>query len=61
MNSKFKIINNGDIKTNDETTIKIRGKSTSMASEKRVFRIKFTTQHSILEFPRNLKKLDFNC
>ena len=56
INCKVTITNNGKIETNEEATIKIRGKSTSMASDKRPYRIKFSSQQSILGLPGTYKK-----
>ena len=56
LNCKVTIINNGKIETNEEATIKIRGKSTSMASEKKPYTIKFTKQQQILGLQGTYKK-----
>jgi hypothetical protein len=56
-NCKVVIINNGKIENNNEkATIKIRGKSTSMASDKRPYRLKFETKQKVLGLDGEYKK-----
>ena len=56
INCKIVITNKGKIEINEEATIKTRGKSTSMASDKKPYRIKFKTQQKILGLKGTYKK-----
>ena len=56
INCKIIITNEGKIETNEEATIRTRGKSTSMASDKKPYRIKFNTQQQILGLKGTYKK-----
>ena len=55
-NCKVVIINKGKIETNEQATIKIRGKSTSGVSDKKPYRIKFATKQQILGLEGSYKK-----
>ena len=56
INCKIKIINDGKIETNENAEIKVRGKSTSFASPKKPFRVKFSSKQKILNFKGKEKK-----
>ena len=55
-NCKVVITNKGKIETNEAATIKIRGKSTSGAGDKKPYRIKFETKQQVLGLPGAFKK-----
>ena len=56
VNCDVLIINEGKIETKENATIKVRGRSTAHASDKRPYRLKFTSQQKILNFKGDYKK-----
>ena len=55
-NCKVTIVNGGKVENNEAATIKIRGKSTSMASDKKPYTIKFATKQQVLGLEGSYKK-----
>ena len=56
LNCKVIIVNGGKIENNEQATINIRGKSTSMASDKKPYTIKFATKQQVLGLEGSYKK-----
>ena len=56
VNCVIKIINEGKMEISDNGTIKVRGKSTSFASTKKPFRIKFSSKQRVLNSKGKEKK-----
>jgi hypothetical protein len=56
INCFIKIINEGKLVNNEEAKIKVRGRSTSMTSIKKPFRIEFATKQQIFDFIGKAKK-----
>ena len=55
-NCTITIINNGKIENNENSFIKVRGRSSNFASPKKSFRIKFATKQKILDIKGKEKK-----
>ena len=56
VNCNVLIINEGKVQTKETATIKVRGRSTDHASDKKPYRLKFTTQQKVLNFKGDYKK-----
>ena len=56
VNCNVLIINEGKVQTKETATIKVRGRSTAHASDKKPYRLKFTTQQKVLNFKGDYKK-----
>ena len=56
VNCNVLIIKEGKIQTNETATIKVRGRSTARASDKKPYRLKFTSKQKIFDFKGNYDK-----